>query len=103
MKDLNQIARDNFEWEKKIEDQRRKKEIEKQKWYEDPEKLRAAYEGLLDRTKKMTKEALVKDEPATSVGATTAVLPRLEDLLTPEDYAFLAGLKVSLGGASGSD
>lgn len=97
MKDLNQIHRDNLEWEKRIADQEAKRDKERQKWYEDPEKLKAAYDSLLDRTRKMTKEALT-NEPVAGVGTKTAVLPRLEDLLTPEDYAFLAGLKVSLDG-----
>jgi hypothetical protein len=105
MKDLHKIQRDNLEWEKRIQDNRQKHEAERAKW--DPEKIQRAYEMLLSRTDTMTQEALNagqgdKLEPP-KPKATAAILPKLEDLLSVEDYAFLGAIKISLGGPDGSN
>lgn len=95
--DLNQTQKKNLEWELRLRAQREKDEAERVKWGADPESIQKAYETLLSRTKKaMTKPPIVERPPV-------AKALTLEELLTPEDYALLAGMQISLGVPSGSN
>lgn len=107
MKDLNQMARDNMEWEKRLDGARRRKEAERSKW--DGAQIADAYEKLLARTQSaMKKPPLIDGKDFRSVAEHVAAVSvvkeiTLEERLTPEDYAFLAGLKTSLGGPDGTN